>query len=62
MVRADDQAAMEAMMDMDFDFDEDEPPAAPAKAKADKPKRKMRRVKKSRVEMDEKGYMGESTR
>lgn len=61
MVRADDQAAMEAMMGMDFDFNEDDESgtAALASVKATQPgRRKVRRVKKSKMEMDDKGYMG----
>jgi DNA polymerase delta subunit 3 len=57
MVRADDQAAMEAMMDMDFDFDDEDTSTKPSATKG--AKRKTRRVKKSKVEMDDKGYMGE---
>lgn len=60
MVRAEDQAAMEAMMGMDVDFDEDDTATKPATAKSNKGgKRTTRRVKKSKVEMDDKGYMSE---
>ncbi|KAL1405217.1 hypothetical protein Q8F55_008842 [Vanrija albida] len=65
MVRAEDQAAMEAMMTMDVDdFDDFEVISAPkptaASSSVPKPKgtaRKRRQVKKSKVEMDDKGYM-----
>lgn len=68
MVRADDQAAMEAIMAMDVDLeDDDDISPAPKIAAQAKPsskngagkKRKRRRVKKSRTEKDAKGYMGE---
>lgn len=65
MVRADDQAAMEAMMTMDVDFDDIEEisqpkaKAAPSGSKHKGTGRKRRQVKKSKVEMDDKGYMGE---
>lgn len=70
MVRADDQAAMEAIMTMDVDLDDDddvrEPTPKPAQAKPVSKdggtKRKRRRVKKSRTEKDAKGYMGEFDR
>ncbi|CAK9783519.1 hypothetical protein CC85DRAFT_195073 [Cutaneotrichosporon oleaginosum] len=66
MVRADDQAAMEAMMAMDVDLDEESEVtqsapttvAEPDKACRDESKkRKRRRVKKSRTTKDAKGYM-----
>ncbi|BEJ13236.1 hypothetical protein CspHIS471_0304100 [Cutaneotrichosporon sp. HIS471] len=68
MVRADDQAAMEAIMAMDVDIDEEEDDvsqpmtkpavkAKPASSEEGGKKRKRRRVKKSKMEKDAKGYM-----
>ena len=77
MTRADDKAAMEAMMDMDFDMESEGEEEVARKAKADKGgvasaevikiktepgQRKRRKVKKSVFEQDEKGYMGEVIR
>lgn len=77
MTRADDKAAMEAMMDMDFDMESEGEEEVARKAKADKGgvasaevikiktepgQRKRRKVKKSVFEQDEKGYMGEAIR
>lgn len=76
-VREDEQAAMEAMMDMDMDQDftmddgdaeesqntvkSTEPVKVKAKQEQGDRKRKRRIVKKSKMEMDDKGYMGEAT-
>jgi hypothetical protein len=56
---------MEAMMDMDEDFDDEDDlggatsaPAAVVKTEAVERKRKRRTIKKSKMEMDDKGYMG----
>ncbi|EJT47993.1 hypothetical protein A1Q1_03031 [Trichosporon asahii var. asahii CBS 2479] len=63
MVRAEDQAAMEAMMAMDVDFDDDDledtkpKPKPSTSAPSGTRKRKRRQVKKSKQEMDAKGYM-----
>ncbi|BEI82396.1 hypothetical protein CcaverHIS002_0302640 [Cutaneotrichosporon cavernicola] len=54
MVRADDQAAMEAIMAMDVDIDEEEEDVSQPMPKS---ARKRRRVKKSKMEKDAKGYM-----
>lgn len=60
MVRDADQAAMEAMMSMDVDEEEVETEEKPkVRAESKDKKRKRKQVKKSRVEMDERGYMGE---
>jgi hypothetical protein len=65
--RAEDRAAMEAMLDMDMDDDDDlqgESQAtttsnvAPPPAKKSNGKRKVRRVKRSETKVNEKGYMG----
>jgi hypothetical protein len=62
---AEEQAAMEAMMEMDEDFDDEDDlggatsaPAPVVKTDAVERKRKRRTVKKSKMEMDDKGYMG----
>ena len=85
MVRAEDRAAMEAMMGMDVDVDADEPGSSQSRSKESlkvkmkdvkeaKKKttgsgviptvkiegRKRRMVKKSKTQVDEKGYMGGS--
>jgi len=68
--RSEEQAAMEAMMGMDMDQDLDmgddqdetqDSTAAPVAVKKEmvERKRKRRTVKKSKMEMDDKGYMGE---
>jgi hypothetical protein len=56
---------MEAMMEMDEDFDDEDDlggatsaPAPVVKTDAVERKRKRRTVKKSKMEMDDKGYMG----
>jgi len=66
--RSEEQAAMEAMMGMDMDQDlgmdddmdetQDSTATIPVKKEAVERKRKRRTVKKSKMEMDEKGYMG----
>lgn len=60
MVRAEDQAAMEAMMAMDVDdFEDDDLEDTKPKPKpSGTRKRKRRQVKKSKQELDSKGYMG----
>lgn len=75
MNREDDNAAMEAMMDMDFEMDSEDDEEVTRKAKAKKGnvgtaevikvktepgERKRRKVRKSVMEQNEKGYMGES--
>lgn len=66
MVAREDKAALEAMAGMDIDFsDNEEPLAARPKAKEEaRPLRKsatgrkVRRVKKTKREKDDKGYFG----
>lgn len=67
MVAREDKAALEAMAGMDVDFSDDEKPlAARSKVKEEaRPLRKsatgrkVRRVKKTKREKDDKGYFGE---
>lgn len=74
MTRADDAAALEAMMDMDYDMesDQDEEPATRKKGKqgqvvkdevikvkTEPGQRKRRKVRKQEM-VEENGYMGES--
>jgi DNA polymerase delta subunit 3 len=73
MTRATDQAAMEAMLDMGMSDDDDNavdakpkpptkqkpPTSKAAESTTSKSGRKRRVVKKSKTEIDEKGYMGE---
>lgn len=66
MVAREDKAALEAMAGMDVDFSDDEEPLAArskvkeeARLRKSATGRKVRRVKKTKREKDDKGYFGE---